>query len=106
MKKKEKLPKRFKDKWVKMLRSGKYQQTKKNLFDGEGYCCLGISCLAAGYKNEEIRGKLIIESKFNKVPSLLIGTAMESKVIEKLCDFNDNKDWTFKKIASYIERYL
>lgn len=30
--------------WLKALRSGEYKQTKKNLHDTNGYCCLGVLC--------------------------------------------------------------
>lgn len=30
--------------WVEALRSGKYQQTKSMLYDGDGFCCLGVAC--------------------------------------------------------------
>lgn len=30
--------------WVAALRSGEYQQTREVLFDGTGYCCLGVAC--------------------------------------------------------------
>lgn len=32
------------NKWVKALRSGKYTQTKNNLCDDVGHCCLGVLC--------------------------------------------------------------
>lgn len=35
-----KLP--WKRKWIAALRSGKFNQTVRKLFDGVGYCCLGI----------------------------------------------------------------
>ena len=35
-------------KWVKALRSGKYKQCQKRLYDGEGYCCLGVLCKILG----------------------------------------------------------
>jgi hypothetical protein len=31
-------------KWVKALRSGEYKQTKGDLQDSKGYCCLGVLC--------------------------------------------------------------
>ena len=30
--------------WLEALRSGNYKQTSNELFDGEGYCCLGVLC--------------------------------------------------------------
>lgn len=38
----------LKAKWVAALRSGEYQQARGTLFDGEGYCCLGVLCKVAG----------------------------------------------------------
>ena len=32
------------NKWVKALRSGKYTQTKNNLCNDVGHCCLGVLC--------------------------------------------------------------
>jgi len=32
------------NKWVKALRSGEYTQTKNNLADSVGHCCLGVLC--------------------------------------------------------------
>ena len=31
-------------KWVVALRSGKYEQAKNALRDGNGFCCLGVAC--------------------------------------------------------------
>ena len=38
--------------WVEALRSGDYKQTAGVLYDGEGYCCLGVLCRVMGYKFE------------------------------------------------------
>lgn len=37
-----KMPKELKTKWLEALRSGKYSQGQFSLFDGTGYCCLGV----------------------------------------------------------------
>ena len=34
----------IKDRWVKALESGEYDQTKGYLHDEDGYCCLGVLC--------------------------------------------------------------
>jgi hypothetical protein len=34
----------IKSRWIEALRSGEYEQTKSNLSDGLGYCCLGVLC--------------------------------------------------------------
>lgn len=108
---KPKLPKRFKDRWVIMLRSGKYNQTNGMLRDDDGYCCLGVACLAAGYKDSNIYDHKTIPLELTKVPKLLMGDNTPTNhnynpIVSKLVHFNDTKQWTFKQIASYIERYL
>jgi len=40
----------WKDKWVAALRSGEYKQTREQLYDGKGYCCLGVLCKITGKK--------------------------------------------------------
>lgn len=42
--------------WVEALRSGEYQQTQQKLYDGVGYCCLGVACTIAGIEAEEDEG--------------------------------------------------
>ncbi len=32
------------EKWLAELESGKHKQAKRYLFDGCGYCCLGVAC--------------------------------------------------------------
>lgn len=45
-------------KWVNALRSGKYHQTRGNLQDEDGYCCLGVACrvFATGELKETTEG--------------------------------------------------
>lgn len=38
--------------WVEALRSGEYPQAREKLFDGHGYCCLGVACTLAGIEAE------------------------------------------------------
>lgn len=43
----------IKAKWIEALRSGNYAQTRDGvLYDGEGYCCLGVLCDVVGLKPE------------------------------------------------------
>lgn len=46
--------KRAISKWIKALRSGKYQQTHQKLQDSDGYCCLGVACEIFIPKNKQI----------------------------------------------------
>ena len=43
------MDKMWKKKWVKALRSGKYEQCTGRLhLKGDGYCCLGVLCDIVG----------------------------------------------------------
>lgn len=45
--------------WVKALRSGKFKQTTNVLYDGKGYCCLGVLCrLHANEHHKTFRNKI------------------------------------------------
>lgn len=103
-----KLPKRFKDKWIKALRSGKYTQGKYKLkTSGNKFCCLGVICEITG---NPTNGYEIIEGVNNikgKIPKILLSKENYTpKLIGKLVKFNDDKDKSFNWIAYYIERYL
>lgn len=122
MKTKEKLPVKFKEKWVSALRSGKYKQASNSLYNStkNGFCCLGVAANICGIGKNTLRNKGLI-AKFNqellelaiknkKYPKLLMGSSYKSDkdynyIVHKLVTFNDNGK-SFKWIASYIERYL
>lgn len=99
------LPKKFKEKWVKALRSGKYKQGGGQLYNelDNSYCCLGVACFIVNKKNPPSSGYIhSCKSYSDKIDKLLIG---ESPVAIKLSVFNDQEK-SFKWIASYIEKYL
>ncbi len=109
----EKLPKEFKDKWVKALRSGEYAQRKGCLHSNGRYCCLGVACIEAGFSTEEL-GDIgvidsIIESRnediYNTIPEALIGDEKTNTIVNFLIKNNDNGH-SFKDIANWIEKYL
>lgn len=104
-----KLPKAFKNKWIKALRSGEYSQTKRKLQDKDGYCCLGVACrIIHPYMHFGTSG--LITKQNIKVPKLLKGVAEKSDkmfnpVVAKLTFMNDDGK-SFKQIANYIEKNL
>lgn len=111
------LPKRFKAKWLKALRSGDYKQGKSALHNktDNTYCCLGVAAVVCGHKPEELITKgLFVEGHFDtialnnlKVPKLLIGyNDSTNPIVTKLTRMNDSGKHSFKSIAAYIERYL
>ncbi len=122
MKEKQKLPKRFKEQWIKALTSGKYRQGRTYLYNKSDntFCCLGVVGSICGIdKNNLDRKYFFSEGTSNalsliknnkKFPILLTGNGNDDNeeyniVVEKLAHFND-KGKSFKWIASYIKRYL
>ena len=107
-----KLPKSFKKKWLKALRSGKYNQGTLALRSvskecGTTYCCLGVACHVAGASG--IKNKELIENcdgtrikSINKVPLLLRG----DKGIPTVLAWLNDKGKTFEQIADVIEEKL
>jgi hypothetical protein len=116
----EKLSKRFKDKWVKALRSGDYKQTQSTLYDGkDGYCCLGVGAIVCGVPKHKLLNIGLLNNKYNsdlvkeyKIPKQIVGESDPydedyNIIVDKLSTFNDTDEGkSFKWIASYIERYL
>lgn len=112
-----KLPKAFKNKWIKALRSGDYQQCGGKLYNGEGYCCLGVACKIL-HPKIKLEGKGVISKKELgnsykniKVPKLLHGYGNMNNVegnlvVNKLAGMNDSGKYSFKRIATWIEKNL
>jgi hypothetical protein len=111
METKQKLPKAFKAKWLKALRSGEYKQgrsrLKKKTDTGFEFCCLGVACEVA--KSKIVLRKMpayIISSDavkgISKVPVILRGTC---GVADKLASLNDDGN-SFKRIALWIDKNL
>jgi hypothetical protein len=95
-------------KWVKALRSGKYKQTQGCLYDGYGYCCLGVACELA--KKEGIIEDYDGDMSFPPIAvqnwlelSSMDGELPDSYTHGSLIDYNDEGS-SFKKIAQIIER--
>lgn len=95
---------KLKEKWVKALRSGKYVQGKYNLFNGYGYCCLGVLCVVQGKQLDELQKELGTLSLGATLPrTLSAGLSDEEKV--DLVEMNDSGK-PFPEIAKYIEEHL
>lgn len=96
-----KLPEDFKKKWIEVLRSGEYKQAHFKLFDGIGYCCLGVACSISGYRDGELSSRYTINPQFfSRVPIELQG---ENETISELITLNDTLDSNFNQIADWIE---
>jgi len=100
-------------KWVKALRSGKYEQTAYHLKDQYGYCCLGVLCTLTEYKNNYT--KMISTDEYknttqnNTLPDKVKELVGMKNVIGSIHDdvaltsMNDSGK-SFKWIANYIEK--
>src|SRR5690606_31843368 len=93
--------------WVKALRSGEYDQCKKRLHDGKGFCCLGVAIdvlvegdwkLGDSGHAYKFRGDFMLPTY-----QVLDKIGLSGGIAEELADFND-KGKSFKWIASWIER--
>ena len=100
-----KLPKAFKNKWIKALKSGKYIQGKDRIYDvnTDTYCCLGVACDIVNCKSDS---NFIIFTNSRKIPKILKGASKENKLVKKLVDMNDYSQKSFKEIAKWIEKNL
>jgi len=111
-KKDVRLPKVFKAKWIKALRSGKFEQGQHYLQYGNEYCCLGVACRILNPKmklgNKTLISSLPNKGKNTRVPAILREEENQlilGPVVEKLIKMNDNGK-SFKVIANYISKHL
>lgn len=103
----DKLPKAFKNKWIKALRSGDYKQGKLKLYNKEfdSYCCLGVAAYLCGVR--DFKGLTFIKKGIglrgiSKIPDLLKG---DSGIPKGLASMND-RGYSFDEIAGYIKENL
>jgi hypothetical protein len=110
------LPRRFAEKWLEALRSGKYNQAKETLYDKQSnsYCCLGLACRLEyplrflesreGYaeticKSDDGHG---LKLNLHKIPKELRGRARDNDLVGELTGLNDD-GFSFGYIADWIE---
>lgn len=87
----------IKTKWINALRSGRYKQCKGRLKKGDGYCCLGVLAKVQGCKLPMAAG--ILNGRYSGYAA-----GLESHSQSKLAGLNDNDDYSFKDIATFIEK--
>jgi hypothetical protein len=113
----------FKLLWLSALLSGKYRQGRGglkqvNVVDEETYCCLGVACDLTGEGEWESPAsysrfagfKSKYSSQFGDLGRIPRGLAEKLGLTEaaqgKLIDMNDSKNWSFKRIANWIDKNL
>lgn len=97
------MDKELKEKWMKALRSGRYEQGSSYLYADGTYCCLGVLCLIQGAKKSDI--------EYVHMPvqaDIVLG--FPGPMEEQLARMNDGRGperkHTFAEIADYIEANL
>ncbi len=108
------MEKKIKKKWVKALRSGKFIQGTGQLRDKDcdetRHCCLGVLCEVLREEGYNIKRtsdgfsynkkKIMIEELDERVCKLVGLTEAQQA---ELVHLNDDKEWSFKHIAKFIE---
>lgn len=104
----------LKQKWIAALESGEYKQARKVLYDGEGYCCLGVLCRVAGATFEH--SGLLFEPPVLAGDRLDDGQCLNGGALFRfgiddneqtiLIGLNDGRCKSFKEIAAYIRENL
>lgn len=116
-KSKVKLPKVFRRRWLAMLRSGRYRQTqgsnRKTYAGQNAYCCLGVACRAAGVPAGKVAGASLTSfhsgydytgnghTTLDRVTKTRGFIGLQTRLVT----LNDQKKWSFKAIAGYIDKH-
>jgi hypothetical protein len=89
----------IKTKAIQKLRSGHYKQTTTTLCNGSGYCVMGVIARAARINKRDVidRGEL----DTHELQQIGLSEAQQQRLI----DLNDSNRWSFRRLASHIERY-
>ena len=100
--------------WIDALRSGQYQQCKGALYDGHGYCCLGVAAKTLDYVfvKESLKEEnwfyqdyngLLRKGVLDRYTHKLLG--IESTMQDFLAALND-KGTSFETIATFLEQFF
>lgn len=114
---KPKMDPKIKNRWIKALLSGDYEQGKKCLKNKKGqYCCLGVLadvCDKLGRKNQFDDSKagssdgLLSYRLYDFAKEMGLMNKEDGRSIEnKLVLMNDEYDSSFKQIAAWIKKNL
>lgn len=101
---------KFRTKWLKALRSGRYKQGRLQLLDNKQntYCCLGVAAKVCRIPNQDLLGRLQPDD-LKTIPKVMIGPIIGKDknptfFCYDLMDLNDTEGKSFKEIANFIEK--
>lgn len=69
-----------KEKWLKVLRSGEYEQGRGQLRSDNKFCCLGVLCEI--YRQETGKGRWVVYGQFTDENGNSSFSALPKKVVE------------------------
>lgn len=103
--------------WIAALRSGKYQQGRGTIFDGQAYCCLGVLgrlladqgiCELKSFANGAYHSLVFKDgASSSSIPAALreeIGLTQDD--CDRAITRNDTVRQSFPEIADWIEKNL
>lgn len=98
----------IKAKWIEALRSGNYQQGIGALRLDCKFCCLGVLCDVVDASRWHGNCYSYDDHERLGMPQHAFLRSIELRVedAELLMSLNDEKRWSFEKIADYIEENL
>lgn len=94
----------IKAKWVEALRSGKYQQGRMALKNGDNFCCLGVLCDLYDSSGWTPGGRF--QDRGWEPPQSVRLWADFAESFKGLIKMNDEEELSFPEIADYIEANL
>lgn len=106
---------RYKQKWIDALRSKKYKQGTHELQGGPNtFCCLGVLCdisdaahkAESKYANGWFNRDIPLECNLKRFGLDDDDTDDKISVVQRLINMNDDKKWSFRRIATWIEKNL
>jgi len=106
------MDKQIKKKWLKALRSGKYNQgigkLRQKADKGDEFCCLGVLCDVLTPKKWEPYGSYYsYETSLNLLSDNIKSvTKLSIKSLNHLIEMNDTKHNSFTTIANWISKHL
>lgn len=110
--------KKFRDQWLKDLRSGEFKQTRgalcRKVNDSKFYCCMGVLGTQVGefQSQSDIAGRcaLTTEKGLNLTGAIDYTTlnkyGLKHSEQSSLIGLNDTHKKSFGEIADYIEQYI
>jgi hypothetical protein len=96
----------LKARWVAALRSGEYEQGRRQLRAGDTYCCLGVLCVVASIPLNGIGTSCVSPSGADLDYRPLRDLLGDRGGAGELMAMNDLDRRSFAQIAAYIEANL